>query len=120
MIPGRRGLRRWAKPLRFSHIFIVLFFNEKAVVFQTIYRLFLFKYSIFFFKGHYFLKGKPPFIFDSARFISDQASILSDSITKVLDPEKLAVLARKSGFQRRESKLRPEEFIDTLMFCGFD
>jgi hypothetical protein len=29
-------------------------------------------------------------------------------------------LARKSGFLRRQSKLKPEEFIDTLMFSSFD
>jgi len=30
------------------------------------------------------------------------------------------VLARQSGFLRRKSKLKPEEFIDTLMFSGLD
>jgi Transposase DDE domain len=46
--------------------------------------------------------------------------MLQDSITMALDPVKLNRLARESGFIRRESKLKPEEFIDTLMFSERD
>ncbi len=45
---------------------------------------------------------------------------MQNSINTVLDPLKLSTLARKSGFLRRKSKLKPEEFIDTLLFSSFD
>jgi hypothetical protein len=45
---------------------------------------------------------------------------LQNSIHTVLDPLILSDLARKSGFLKRSSKLKPEEFIDTLMFSNFD
>lgn len=37
-----------------------------------------------------------------------------------MDPLKLDTLARKTGFLQRKSKLKPEEFIDTLLFSQFD
>ncbi|WP_426589693.1 IS4 family transposase [Mucilaginibacter sp. R-33] len=37
-----------------------------------------------------------------------------------MDPDKLSELARKSGFLQRQSKLKPSEFIDTLMFSDLD
>lgn len=45
---------------------------------------------------------------------------MQNSITSVLDPVKLDILARKSGFLQRKSKFKPEEFIDTLIFSGLD
>ena len=45
---------------------------------------------------------------------------LQTTVTSVLDPAKLNILARKSGFLRRESKLKPVEFVDTLVFSEFD
>jgi hypothetical protein len=76
--------------------------------------------AIFFKKSACFFKGKALFIFNQGRFIADYATTLQKSISTVLDPLKLSILARKSGFLRRESKLKPEEFIDTLMFSSFD
>ncbi len=67
-----------------------------------------------------FFRGKAPFILSQGRFIADYAKTLQSSISSVLDPLKLSILARKSGFLRRSSKLKPEEFIDTLMFNSFD
>jgi hypothetical protein len=67
-----------------------------------------------------FLRGKPPFIFNQRTFISNCSSTLQDSISSSIDPVKLASLARKSNFVQRESKLKPEEFIDMLMFSAFD
>jgi len=55
----RRGLRRWAKPLRFSHICIYFIFVEKAVVFQTFYRLFFSKDNNFFENSNCFLRENP-------------------------------------------------------------
>lgn len=46
--------------------------------------------------------------------------MLQTSINSVLDPDKLSALARQSGFLKRRSKLKPEEFIDTLVFNSFD
>jgi hypothetical protein len=37
-----------------------------------------------------------------------------------LEPGRLSELARQSGFQQRDSKLKPAEFIDMLMFSGAD
>ena len=37
-----------------------------------------------------------------------------------MEPDRLSELARQSGFQQRESKLKPAEFVDMLMFNGFD
>jgi Transposase DDE domain len=71
-------------------------------------------------KKHTFFRGKPPFIFNPGRFITDCTDTLQSSITSVLDPGKLAILARQSGFLQRESKLKPEEFIDTLIFSELD
>jgi hypothetical protein len=42
------------------------------------------------------------------------------SIQSALEPGRLSGLARKSGFQQRESKLKPAEFVDMLMFSHFD
>lgn len=52
--------------------------------------------------------------------MSDCATKLQQNITTAFDLTKLAELARSSGFLRRESKLKPEEFIETLMFSDFD
>ena len=41
-------------------------------------------------------------------------------MNSVLDPGKLTALARESGFLRRKSKFKPEEFIDTLLFSDQD
>lgn len=45
---------------------------------------------------------------------------MQNCISAALDPLKLDQLARESGFIRRKSKLKPEEFIDTLMFSECD
>jgi hypothetical protein len=45
---------------------------------------------------------------------------LQASIQSVFEPDKLSDLARQSGFQQRESKLRPAEFVDMLMFSDQD
>ncbi len=37
-----------------------------------------------------------------------------------MEPGRLSELARQSGFQQRESKLKPTEFVDMLMFSRFD
>ena len=94
-------------------------FSEKAVVFQTFCRLFFFKDSIFFEKRNFF-RGKAPFIFDSKRFIADCSNTLQSGITNTFDPAELNNLARKSGFLLRKSKLKPGEFIDTLIFSELD
>ncbi|HVW99010.1 MAG TPA: IS4 family transposase [Candidatus Babeliaceae bacterium] len=52
--------------------------------------------------------------------MTDCASRLQHSITASFDTTKLAELARTSGFLRRESKLKPEEFIEMLMFSDSD
>jgi hypothetical protein len=44
------GLRRWAKPLRFSHICLVLFLLKKAVCFPDILPPFSYINIAFFFK----------------------------------------------------------------------
>ncbi|WP_262497475.1 IS4 family transposase [Mucilaginibacter gotjawali] len=41
-------------------------------------------------------------------------------MTAAFDAGKLSALARQSGFLQRKSKLKPEEFVDTLMFSGFN
>lgn len=74
----------------------------------------------FFFKDSVFCRGKVAFKFNPEAFLTNYASALQQSITSVFDPEKLHELARKNGFLRRQSKLKPEEFIDTLLFSGFD
>ena len=73
-----------------------------------------------FFEKVTFLKGKPPFIFNQGRFIADHAATLQVSIGTALDPVKLSAIARQNGFLRRKSKLKPEEFVDMLMFSSFD
>lgn len=45
---------------------------------------------------------------------------MQTSIGTALNPVRLSAIARETGFLRRESKLKPEEFIDTLMFSSFD
>ncbi|AYL94091.1 IS4 family transposase [Mucilaginibacter celer] len=67
-----------------------------------------------------FAKGKAPFIFDKSRFVSDYSDTLNSSICSVIKADKIAELARQSGFCRRSSKLKPEAFIDTLVFNSID
>jgi hypothetical protein len=45
---------------------------------------------------------------------------LQEGITSVINPVKLSNLARESGFLQRQSKLKPEEFVDTLISSGLD
>jgi hypothetical protein len=45
---------------------------------------------------------------------------LQTSIRSVLHSGQLSALARSSGFLQRQSKLKPAEFIDTLLFSGHD
>jgi hypothetical protein len=116
----KTGLRLWAKPLRFSHICVVLFLLKKAGCFQALYRLFLYINIGVFLKNLQFFRGKPPFIFDQGRFIADYASTAHNSIISALDPVKLLAIARRTGFLQRESKLKPQEFVDMLMFSWFD
>jgi len=42
------------------------------------------------------------------------------SIGTAFNPVKLRAIARETGFLQRESKLKPDEFIDMLMFSWFD
>ena len=79
----------------------------------------LYKYTVFF-KQAPFLKGKVPFIFNQTQFIIGCGPTLQSSVTTIFDPLKLTELARKTGFQQRKSKLKPAEFIDTMMFCDLD
>lgn len=95
-------------------------FIKKAVVFQTLYRLFFYKDSLFFSTGSCFFRGKAPFIFDAERFTACYGNSLQASIGTVLDPACLCATARETGFLRRASKLRPDEFIDMLVFSSFD
>jgi len=74
----------------------------------------------FFFQKGAFCRGKAPFIFDQNKFISAYNDTLQESITSVIDPVKLSKLARENGFLQRQSKLKPEEFVDTLISSGFD
>ncbi|QKJ30596.1 IS4 family transposase [Mucilaginibacter mali] len=67
-----------------------------------------------------FSSGKAPFIFSRDAFVDGIITPLQDSITNTLDRDKLDVFARQSGFLQRRSKLKPDEFIDTLMFSGLD
>ncbi|MFI5137951.1 MAG: IS4 family transposase [Sphingobacteriales bacterium] len=41
-------------------------------------------------------------------------------MTSVLEPSKLEKIARETGFLQRTSKLKPEEFIDTMLFSDLD
>ena len=41
---------------------------------------------------------------------------MEKSIFSTLTPDRLNELARQTGFLKRQSKLKPEEFIDVLMF----
>lgn len=52
--------------------------------------------------------------------MAEHADTLQVSIGNTLDPVKLSAIARETGFLQRKSKLKPEEFIDTLMFSWFD
>jgi hypothetical protein len=45
---------------------------------------------------------------------------LQNGITSVLDPSKLCKIARETGFLQRASKLKPEDFIDTMVFSDLD
>lgn len=64
--------------------------------------------------------GKAPFSFDKSIFISNYANALDSSICSVIKADKIGELARRSGFCRRSSKLKPEAFIDTLVFNSID
>jgi len=65
-------------------------------------------------------RGKIPFICNHSAFIKQYAPSLQNSISDVFNTEKLTALARESGFLRRESKLKPEEFVDALMFSDLN
>ncbi|AYL98946.1 IS4 family transposase [Mucilaginibacter celer] len=67
-----------------------------------------------------FCRGKVPFIFNQEAFITSCSSALKNNITGFLDPLQLDTIARRTGFLQRTSKLKPKEFIDTLMFSEFD
>jgi hypothetical protein len=116
----RRGLRRWAKPLRFSHICVNLILLKKGGLFSDSLPPFSIINIGIFFEKVTFLKGKPPFIFNQDKFIADHAATLQVSIATALDPVKLSAIARQNGFLQRKSKLKPEEFVDMLMFSSFD
>ena len=89
-------------------------------MFSSIDRLFFYKYSYFFKRKQRFWRGKAPFIFNEDRFIKGRSNTLKESITSALDPLALNKIARETGFLRRESKLKPEEFIGALLFSEFD
>lgn len=75
---------------------------------------------LFFSKDVLFAKGKAPFIFDKSTFIADYSDTLGSSICSVINADKIGELASRSGFCRRSSKLKPEAFIDTLVFNSID
>ena len=97
-----------------------MFLIEKGGCFPDILPPFSYIKIEFFFEKVSFLRGKPPFIFNQGTFIANCATTLHESINAAVDPAKLSVLARKSNFLQRQSKLKPEEFIDMLMFSGLD
>jgi len=98
----------------YSFIFI-----EKAVCFEAITAFSYINIGIFLRIGCFF-KGKPAFIFNQKTFLKDYSSKLQNVITDTFDPSKLASLARKSGFLQRKAKLKPEEFVQALMFSDLD
>src|SRR5258708_11959659 len=65
-------------------------------------------------------RGKVPFIYNPDKFIADCSATLQNSITSALEPSKLEKIARETGFLQRTSKLKPEEFIDTMLFSDLD
>lgn len=93
---------------------------KKAGCFQAITAFFLYKYKFFFSKKPHFLRGKVPFIFDQDRFIEDHCTSLQSTIGTVLNPCELSAIARETGFLQRQSKFKPEDFIDILVFSSFD
>lgn len=74
----------------------------------------------FFFEKTTFYRGKVPFIFDQSAFISERAPVLQRSIDIAFDTDFINDLARKSGFLQRQSKLRPTDFVDMLVFSQLD